>query len=803
MQEIVGAALRPMMAAIDTCAARVQGIDARVSALTEAFSLMPKQDSTWKRKELEAVKKMIEDAVNARTGPTVALMSGIDSIGRVLGATDEDDGTANKSILDRIAAIEDGLNKTVEEVKDLDVLREMLANRNARHASITAGATYAEAGTSARSSPPPRDFIEIGVNTMHLAAPPLTDPQRRTDCAVQTDLIPTLPAASALHTSAAQLSAPASEEPYVMQVDDDYGHTSPLQVSTRLDDDGNVPSVAHEGFAPTSVRPSAVGPVAGSGMQGPSSPMSPSISPLNTGDLIAETGVDAPLVPLNIPERVPSSVSGEEPVDESLMYPDDEPVQVVRPEPQPAPLGGDSERFRRLISKVASWATAASTPAPGSALAEFAEGMQECQASTRVPSPQPKPVTGLPSPPITRGPTSASPEVQPSPDDTIEDWNELLGTASTSVTPTPDDVVPETSLIESVSIHEMSKTESIEEYPPSISVGSSTRPEPATPDGPDMHSLSSLSDLTDIEDDQPLASISAPLPARPRKRRRTDEVLVLSSSNISLSGRARKPVRREGSEGSCKRCRTNHLQCDANVTGCAKCRQSGELCVRDYSGPQPKRRRAQAVKPISASPSVASIRSSGSNTPAASKVRKKAASFSARGSKVQWPTVVKLENDICREFIGCDKCLSWYHNACVGIMPNDIRLDEDATFLCPPCEAGVRASSKPTNDEFYCARPDCEAPTNEGEYVVEAIVGRRLDRTSEDTKSPQYIWLVLWDGYSISYATWETDVPNLERHVAKFEAALRKERITWTPWTDGLLLRVAVDGGWKPSGSKK
>ncbi|KAI0261642.1 hypothetical protein BC834DRAFT_895214 [Gloeopeniophorella convolvens] len=68
----------------------------------------------------------------------------------------------------------------------------------------------------------------------------------------------------------------------------------------------------------------------------------------------------------------------------------------------------------------------------------------------------------------------------------------------------------------------------------------------------------------------------------------------------------------------------------------------------------------------------------------------------------QWPEKVKGDVAFQRQFVQCDKSVSfpwlrtvltalircdlWYHYGCVGFVPDDIRLSPDAEWSCPPCE---------------------------------------------------------------------------------------------------------------------
>ncbi|EAU89540.2 hypothetical protein CC1G_02429 [Coprinopsis cinerea okayama7 len=150
-----------------------------------------------------------------------------------------------------------------------------------------------------------------------------------------------------------------------------------------------------------------------------------------------------------------------------------------------------------------------------------------------------------------------------------------------------------------------------------------------------------------------------------------------------------------------------------------------------------------------------------------------------RAKNVKWPKPNEFgSSSFQREFIECDDCHGWYHYGCVGIETDDYRIEDDETqFNCPPCLSATKRSSRrkqsslltgetddrglfvghtvklpPVARTKFCARPDCNQPRVEkDEYFVKAIIGRRLNQQKK------FEWLVLWDGYDVREATWQTE----------------------------------------------
>ncbi|KAF8870654.1 hypothetical protein BD779DRAFT_1454986, partial [Infundibulicybe gibba] len=132
------------------------------------------------------------------------------------------------------------------------------------------------------------------------------------------------------------------------------------------------------------------------------------------------------------------------------------------------------------------------------------------------------------------------------------------------------------------------------------------------------------------------------------------------------------------------------------------------------------------------------------------------------------------------------------HYGCVGIVVGDPRLKPAEIFTCPPCESG-RFEYYKYSSEYHqtCNRPDCTQDKNGDICLVAGIIGRRKDPSGE------YEWLVKWDGYPISRATWqdEDSMGDSQTLIKEFQKKARDEGVNWSRNED-FLLEEAIDGGW-------
>ncbi|OAX34022.1 hypothetical protein K503DRAFT_699419 [Rhizopogon vinicolor AM-OR11-026] len=168
--------------------------------------------------------------------------------------------------------------------------------------------------------------------------------------------------------------------------------------------------------------------------------------------------------------------------------------------------------------------------------------------------------------------------------------------------------------------------------------------------------------------------------------------------------------------------------------------------------------------------------------------KRKSKSLSAQNEALmcQWPAKSEQDGSFQRQFVQCDNCDLWYHFECVGIVEEDLRLDPEASFICPPCWYTLR------NRDEKCARPDClHAHVDEQEYMIERLVGRK------PVGEAGYLFLVKWEGYPIAQATWipEGNMGDATQTVVRFAADARAEGIDLG--TKGaILLEEAKVGGW-------
>ncbi|TFK34480.1 hypothetical protein BDQ12DRAFT_738218 [Crucibulum laeve] len=311
---------------------------------------------------------------------------------------------------------------------------------------------------------------------------------------------------------------------------------------------------------------------------------------------------------------------------------------------------------------------------------------------------------------------------------------------------------------------------------------SESMPEPERMDF--RRSLSSVSDLTEFSDDDaeiiPVRKLKATTlrggyvgsetVARPKKSLKTD---LLASRKKRESGAATRVKKRKE--------KPQTINVDEPPLKKARQRVGRE----DGSGVSKEEKKAKKEPDVKTEEAI---------PPSKRRSRKKSIV-----QPIKWPKLNKYgDSTYQRKLISCDMCDLWYHYGCVGIKTKDIRVIENI-FTCPACEAG----SEPHRPLRYtagspCSRPDCNrllaAPD---EYFVSGIVGRKTK--VEGGRGRRYLWLVKWDGYPISQATWEGEesMSDPQKLIEEFEEAAVKEGTD--PSEDlhsKVLLREAIDGGW-------
>ncbi|KAF9269683.1 hypothetical protein L218DRAFT_283548 [Marasmius fiardii PR-910] len=97
-------------------------------------------------------------------------------------------------------------------------------------------------------------------------------------------------------------------------------------------------------------------------------------------------------------------------------------------------------------------------------------------------------------------------------------------------------------------------------------------------------------------------------------------------------------------------------------------------------------------------------------------------------------------------------------------------------------------------DDPRCSRPDCDqhAPN---EFFVSRLIGRRT-KIIDGEKS--FVWLILWLGYPVCKATWESeDSFNDPRLIEQFDFDVEAEDIG-DDRHSCIMLQEAFDGGWNP-----
>ncbi|KII87569.1 hypothetical protein PLICRDRAFT_639769 [Plicaturopsis crispa FD-325 SS-3] len=203
--------------------------------------------------------------------------------------------------------------------------------------------------------------------------------------------------------------------------------------------------------------------------------------------------------------------------------------------------------------------------------------------------------------------------------------------------------------------------------------------------------------------------------------------------------------------------------------------------------PTQRRARRQSTRLVKASASSASTSKKRKSIAPEGSAKRVKRSKSYKREAVEWPARTGEIGEFQRTFIQCDKCDSWYHYGCVGIVLGDPRLRADSTemFVCPPCDSGVVNGNKGRKGKKVGE-----------EFVVERLVGRR-ERKEEGRKG--FLWLIQWEGYPISQATWtpEEHMGYFAKLQEDFYEAAAAEGLDVDDDTQTLLLQDATDGGWQ------
>ncbi|KAF8707674.1 PHD zinc finger, partial [Rhizoctonia solani] len=164
-----------------------------------------------------------------------------------------------------------------------------------------------------------------------------------------------------------------------------------------------------------------------------------------------------------------------------------------------------------------------------------------------------------------------------------------------------------------------------------------------------------------------------------------------------------------------------------------------------------------------------------------------------------WKNVPIQEAEL-EQLIYCDKCDRAYHWGCVNILPEDPILQQEADWLCPPCEFGAQhgTTSGHTYDPNTKCRPDCPAQDNEDVmFAIDAIIGRFPH--SADLSGAMMQYLVKWEDYTVQQSTWtpENEIGQAAHALIRdFETAALKENLEVNDRSQLILLKEARDGGW-------
>lgn len=100
-----------------------------------------------------------------------------------------------------------------------------------------------------------------------------------------------------------------------------------------------------------------------------------------------------------------------------------------------------------------------------------------------------------------------------------------------------------------------------------------------------------------------------------------------------------------------------------------------------------------------------------------------------------------------------------------------------------------------------CFRPGCKKRKLKDEFFVERLIGRRLIGGRPVNGHNEYRWLVQWNGYPISQATWQLEktINDVSALISRFQEDAMGEGLP-TDTNEEILLSAAAynqpQGGW-------
>ncbi|EIW78376.1 hypothetical protein CONPUDRAFT_138676 [Coniophora puteana RWD-64-598 SS2] len=297
-------------------------------------------------------------------------------------------------------------------------------------------------------------------------------------------------------------------------------------------------------------------------------------------------------------------------------------------------------------------------------------------------------------------------------------------------------------------------------------------------------------------------SASAPPPTQKRKRGRPKKPETIAREKQAELERLR-VQQQQGEQTEGEEHATLPGQLQRSLTGLG--RHNKEKAAKTKKG-------ASAAMRVKAEPETNTVippprprgrprKSEGSNNAGPSTVSTERMKSEGTVDGYEWPPIEDYGelDGFSRQLIQCDNCDVWYHFVCVGISAGDPRLAEGVLFICPPCTLEPARRISLRNRTESCGRPKCQLSPAAQEFFMERIIGRRR------CGQAGFKWLVKWDGFPITMASWITEGQMTDNSVYLFRdfcLAARDENIDLEEPQEVVLLKEATKGEWAWEGDR-
>ncbi|PCH35280.1 hypothetical protein WOLCODRAFT_155967 [Wolfiporia cocos MD-104 SS10] len=168
----------------------------------------------------------------------------------------------------------------------------------------------------------------------------------------------------------------------------------------------------------------------------------------------------------------------------------------------------------------------------------------------------------------------------------------------------------------------------------------------------------------------------------------------------------------------------------------------------------------------------------------------------------KWPRIIKGDVAYRRE-VGLELVLNGLAdgmvNSCKDLRSVYTAVTGGITLDVWDFDSGIPVWNQRKSSSVHHARFHNKSELQE--WFVERIIGRRafVSDADEGTSSPkEFFWLVKWDGYPVTSATWEikANTGDLTRYIADFEVAAELEGHDVDDLWEPTLLNEALGAGW-------